>query len=155
MVVHSRWNFGHYYRNPISVVERGQRPVAVGLERERGLGPFERHRHARLIPCVDPATLLPGGDGLIHAAHRLQFDAAASSHAAGLVADGSRGPEATPMAREIREVGVQGPYGTRGRRHAALHCDVTFRHKITPGVRLTVPPTADSTGRSSDACFGV
>src|SRR5665811_1800756 len=103
--------------------------MCIRDRRECGLGLLERHRHARLILCVDPATLLPGGDGFIHAADRLQVDTAASAHAAGLVADGSRGSETTPMVREIREVGVQGPYGTRGRRHAPLYRDVTFRHE--------------------------
>src|SRR4249919_239263 len=76
----------------ISIVERDQRPFVVGLERERGLGPVERHRHARMILCVDPATLLPGGDGFVHVADRLQFDVAASADAARLVADGSGCP---------------------------------------------------------------
>src|SRR5262249_50527409 len=113
----------------IPIVERGQRPLVVGLERERGLGPVERHRHAGMILCVDPATLLPGGDGFIHAADRLQFDVAASADAARLVADGPGCPQATPMARKTRKVGEQGPYRTRGRSHATLHPDVAFKHE--------------------------
>src|SRR5262249_56558275 len=87
----------------VTIVEGGQRPLVVGLERERGLGPVERHRNARMILCVDPATLLPGGDGLIHAADRLQFDVAASADAARLGADGPGCPQATPMPRQMRE----------------------------------------------------
>src|SRR5512132_4123063 len=33
------------------------------------------------------------------------------------------------MARKMRKVGEQGPYGSRGRSHATLHRDVAFRHE--------------------------
>src|SRR5215510_6345513 len=36
------------------------------------------------------------------------------------------------MARKMRKVGEQGPYGTRGRGHATLHRDVAFRHEDHP-----------------------
>jgi hypothetical protein len=87
----AQWATSRY----IAIVERGQRPLSVGLEREGGLGVLERHRRARQILCVDPAILFPDGHGFIHAADRLQFNAAASAHTAALVAYGSRCPEAT------------------------------------------------------------
>lgn len=40
-----------------------------------------------MILGVDPATVLPDSDGLIHAADRFQLDVAASTHAARLVAN--------------------------------------------------------------------
>ena len=107
-------------------------------EREGGFGVLERHRCARPILGVDPAALFPDRHGFVHAADRLQFNAAASAHAAGPVADGSRRPEAIPVAREIREVGEQGPYRARGGGHATLNRDVAFRHEDRSGLSGTL-----------------
>src|SRR6266498_1387005 len=63
------------------------------------------------------------------------------------------------MARKMRKVGEQGPYGTRGRSHATLHRDMAFRHedhsKCPAGCRAGCRPhlmiaPADAAAQSVD-----
>src|SRR5680860_936857 len=61
----------------IPVVECDRCPLAVGLEREPGLGVVERDESGWLIRGGDRAALFPGGDRFNQCADRLQVYLAA------------------------------------------------------------------------------
>ena len=123
---------------------------------------LERHRRARQILCVDPATL----SQMVTVSSMLPIGFSSTRRRAptplvwspmALVA---RRP--LPMASEIRKVGEQCPYRVGGRRHATLHPDVTFRHVDHSGVWLTLGQVpvhiiapADPAQQSTDPTRGV